>query len=287
MAEAQTSKEAYERMAMLSSEGENGPQDIQALPRVDSKDQAAMSSPEPSPEPSPKALGSRHQVVPSWAKHHDYAEQDRVGWCDPGTRSEDRQWSELYQQTPTVPFEERSGPRGQKEPRPTSLPTTELASSSWEEVTLAEAAHNDNMLQLFVAQVAARLLRGCNVPPDHSREAWLTERTMGGLADLANNGFCPPRKSAGAICQAVRKDLQRTFWSKRQLDTLVLMEHPAVDSVIAQCLQAHIRSMSAAQLAKDAKDARRPPCFWRCAPPILVFAAVVGILWLLVIFLPS
>lgn len=280
MAEAQTSKAVYERTAMLSFEGENGPQDIQALPRVDSKDQAAMPLPEPSPEPSPKTLGSRHQVVPSWAKHHDHAEQDRVGSSDPGTRSEDRQWSELYQQTPTLPFEERGGPR------PTSLPTTELASSSWEEVTLSEAAHSDNMLQLFVAQVAARLLRGCNVPPDHSREAWLTERTVGGLADLAD-GFCPPRKSAGAICQAVRKDLQRTFWSKRQLDTLVLMEHPAVDSVIVQCLQAHIRSMSAAQLAKDAKDARKPPCFWRCAPPMLVFAAVVGILWLLVIFLPS
>lgn len=284
MAEAQTSKDVYERTAKLSFEGEHGPQDTQASPRVDSRDKVAM----PFPQPSPKNQGSNHQMVSSWAKPHDCTDPDQVGWLDSGTRSVDQQWSELYQQTPTLPFEEQNSPRCQKQSCPASLPITEVASSSLEEVALAVVAqnNNNNTLQLFVAQVAARLLRECDAPCDRSREAWLTERTMGGLVDLPDN-FCPPRKSAGTTCQAVRMDLQRTFWSKRQLDTLVLMEHPAVDNVIVQCLQAHIRSMSAAQLAKEAKNARRPPCFWRCAPPMLVFAAVVGILWLLVIFIPT
>lgn len=281
MAEAQTSNEVHEGTAMLSFEGENGPQDTQAPPRVDSVDKTTM----PLPESCPKMQCSNRQVVSSRAKQHDSADQDQVGWSNPRTKSVDRLWSELYQQTPTLPFEEQNSPQCQKQSRPVSLPTTEVATSSLEEVTLAEVAQNNNTLQLFVAQVAERLLRECNAPCDHNREAWLTERTIGGLADLAD-GFCLPRKSAGTICQAVRKDLQQTFWSKHQLDTLVLMEHPAVDSVIVQCLQAHIRSMSAAQVAKEAKDARRPPCFWRFVPPMLVFAAVVGTLWLLVIFLP-
>lgn len=286
MAEAQTSEEVYEHTAKLSFKGEKGPQDTQAPPRVDSKDKATMPLPGPSPEPSPKMQSSNHQVVSSRVKQHDCADLDQGGWSNPGIRSVDQQWSELYQQTPTLPFEEQNNPKCQKQSRPASIPTTEVATSSLEGVTFAEVAQNDNTLQLFVAQVTASLLRECNAPCDHSRQAWLTERTVGGLADLAN-GFCPTRKSAGTICQAVKKDLQRTFWSKRQLDTLVLMEHPAVDSVIVQCLQAHIRSMSAAQQAKEAKDARRPPCFWRCVPPTIVFVTVVGILWVLVIFFPS
>lgn len=256
--------------AHTSTEGENGPLETQAPPRVNSKERLAM----PLPEPSPKMLPSSRPG------------QDQVGCPDPGTRSIDQQWSELYQQTPTLLFEEQNSPQCQKQSRLASRPTTEVATSSLEQVILSEVVQNDHTLHSFVALVAARLLTGCNAPCDHSREVWLTEQTMGGLADLVDS-FCPPMKSAGTVCQAVRKDLQRIFWSKRQLDTLVLMEHPAVDGVIVQCLQAHIRSMSAAELAKEAEDARRPPCFWRCVPSTLVFGAVVGILWLLVIFFPS
>lgn len=282
MAEAQPSIEVYESTAKLSFEGENGPNDTQAPSRVDSKDKVAILL----PEPSPKMQSSNHQVISSRSKQHDCADQDQVGWSNPSTRSIDQQWSELYQQTPTLPFEEQNSPQRQKQSRPISRLTTEVATSSLEEVTLAEVVQSNSMLQLFVAHVAAKLLRECNAPCDHSREAWLTERTVGGLADLADS-FSPPRNSAGTICQAVKKDLQRIFWSKRQVNTLVLMEHPAVDGVIVQCLQAHIRSMTAAQQAKETKDTRRPPYFWRCVPPTLVFAAVVGILWVLVIFLPS
>lgn len=286
MAEAQTSKDLYECTTKLSSEEEKDPRDTRASPRVDSKDKVVVPFPEPYPQPSPTLQGSNHQVGSSCPKPHDSADQHQVGCCDPGTRSVDQQWSELYQQTPTLPFEEQNSPLHPKQSRMASLPTTAVASSSLDEVTLAEVAPNNNTLQLFVAQLAARLLKECNAPSDHSREAWLTERTIGGLTDLPAN-FCPSRKDAGTICQAVKADLQRAFWSKRQLDNLVVMEHQAVDNVIVQCLQAHIRNMSAAQLAKEAKNARRPPCFWRFAPPTLVFATVVGILWLLVIFIPT
>lgn len=272
-------EEVNGRTPSLPFQVENSPQNSPAPPRVDSKDPGATLLSESSPELSPKKLGSQDQSVPSWTKS--------PGWSDPGTRSEDRQWSELYQQTPTLPFEEHCGPWVHKEARPSSLPTPERVAFSLDEVSLDEADHDDDAtLRLFVAQLVAMLLRGCNVHRDHRREAWLTEQTMGGLAHLAD-GFCPPRGSAGAICDAVRTDLQQTFWSKQQLDTLVLMEHPAVDSVIVQCLQAHIRSQSAAQRAKDTQEARTMPLFWRFVPPMLVFAMVVGILWLLVIFLPS
>lgn len=278
MDEAQASKEIYERTPTLpfeeegatqESRGPSGPSPAFSFEKQDSKDR-----PVPTPELSPKKRGNKDQIAPS----------PKVSEA-PDQSLEDQQRAEAYERTPTRPFEERCVTQSNKEQRSAFPELSELPSSGRE--TASEAANDENPLRLFVALLTVKLLKECNVPRSRSRETWLvyskrlTDQTMGGLT--LTEGFCPGKKHVGPICQAVLKDLQKTFWSKQQLDALILLGHPAVDGVVVQCLQAHIRGMSE-QLAKEA---RNPHCFWRYGPPLVVFAMVVGILWVLVIFVDS
>lgn len=277
MEEAQASKEIYERTPTLPFEEEDatqegheqsGPSPEVSFERWDSKDRPA-----PSAELSPKKR-DKDQSAPS-PKIPEALDQ----------RLEVQRRAEAYERTPTLPFEERCVTQGNKKQRSASPQLSEL-SSSVTEIT-SEAENDENPLRLFVALLTEKLLKECNVhrtccsDTRFSYTKRLTDLTMGGLTPT--EGFCPSKKYVGPICQAVLKDLQKTFWSKQQLDALILLAHPAVDGVVVQCLQAHIRGTSA-QLAKEA---RNPNCFWRYGPPLAVFAMVVGILWLLVIFVDS
>lgn len=278
MEEAQTSKEIYERTPTLPFEEEDATQE--------SHEQS-----EPSPELSLEKRDSKDRPAPSavlsakkWENKDQNAPSQKISEA-PDQSLEDQQRAEAYERTPTLPFQERCVAQGNKEQRSASPELSELSSSGPEPAS--EAAYDENPLRLFVALLTVKLLKECNVPRSRSRETWLvyskrlTDQTMGGLT--LTEAFCPSKKYVGPICQAVLKDLQKTFWSKQQLDALILLEHPAVDGVVVQCLQAHIRGMS----ARLAKEARNPHCFWRYGPPLAVFAMVVGILWVLVIFVDS
>lgn len=278
MEEAQTSKEIYERRPTLPFEEEDATQESheqsEPSPEFSFEKRDSKDRPAPSAELSPKKQQNKDQSAP----FPTISEA-------PDQSLEDQQRAEAYEQTPTLLFEKRCVTQGNKKQRSASPELSELSSSVTE--IASEAANHENTLRLFVALLTVKLLKECNVPRSRSREAWLvyskrlTDQTMGGLT--LTEALCPSKKYVGPICQAVLKDLQKTFWSKQQLDALILLGHPAVDGVVVQCLQAHIRGMSA-QLAKEA---RNPHCFWRYGPPLAVFAMVVGILWVLVIFVDS
>lgn len=278
MEEAQASQEIYERTPTLPFEEEDATEESheqsEPSPELSFEKQDSKDRPAPSAEPSPKKRENKDQSAPS----------PKISEA-PDQTPEDQQRAEAYEQTPTLPFEERCVTQGNKKQRSASPELSELSSSVTE--IASEAENDESPLRLFVTLLTEKLLKECNVHHSCCSHTWfsytrrLTDLTMGGLT--LTEGFCPSKKNVGPICQAVLKDLQKTFWSKQQLDALILLGHPAVDGVVVQCLQAHIRSMSA-QLAKEA---RNPHCFWRYGPPLAVFAMVVGILWLLVIFVDS
>lgn len=269
MEEAQASDEIYERTPTLPFEEEDASQgsheQSEPSPGLSFEKRGSNGRPAPSAELFPKKRENKDQSAPS-PKISEAPDQN----LESQQRAEDK---------------ERCVTQGNKKQHSASPELSEMSSSVME--ITSEAANDENPLRLFVALLMVKLLKECNVPQSRGRETWLvyskklTDRTMEGLT--LTEGFCPSKKCVGPICQAVLKDLQKTFWSKQQLDALILLQHPAVDGVVVQCLQAHIRGMSA-QLAKEA---RKPHWFWRYGPPLAVFAMVVGILWVLVIFVDS
>lgn len=196
----------------------------------------------------------------------------------------------VYERTPVMPFrEEDIAPPPQypvkKEVREPKRPSAHFFLRNKDSKVqffgdpvpgLGVALNSDNPLQLFVALVTVRLLKECNAIKDRARDQWvahskrLIDQTMIGL--VLTDGYCPENKNARAMCKSVIKQLQKDFCTKQQLDALVGMEHPAVDAVIVQCMQAHIRELSA-DLAGGVTKGRN---FWKWVLLALTVIAAAG-----------
>ena len=64
-------------------------------------------------------------------------------------------------------------------------------------------------------------------------------------------GFCPDVKNTKKVCEALLKDLAKKFWGRHLPESVILLQDPAVEKVIVQSLQTHIKEFSA-RLAKKA-----------------------------------
>ncbi|XP_051256465.1 uncharacterized protein LOC127363699 [Dicentrarchus labrax] len=147
------------------------------------------------------------------------------------------------------------------------------------ESTQPETGSERKQLRIFVTLLTVRVLYKCHSLHSRSQEDWpphlkrLVDQTMEGLAPT--EGFCPDLKSIDRVCEAVLKELQEKLCGRRTLETVILLEDPAVDAVIVQMLQAHIRLCSA-ELAKTASCKS-----WR---EVLLIAGLVAGVCLLVAF---
>lgn len=144
-------------------------------------------------------------------------------------------------------------------------------------VGVAVNVNSDNPLQLFVALVTVRLFKDCNAIKGRTRDQWvahskrLIDQTMVGL--VLTDGFCPENKNVRSMSSSMVKQLRKEFCTKKQLDALLMMEHPSVDATIVQCMQTHIRELSA-DLAKGISSRRT---FWKRLLAVLAVLGAVGI----------
>lgn len=143
------------------------------------------------------------------------------------------------------------------------------------QVSIPEAVRNENPLQLFVALLTVKLLKECQALQNRTHEQWVahSKRLMGQtLEDLTlTEGFCPENTRVKRLCKSVMKELQKKFCIKGRLDFLILLQHPAVDAVIVQCLRAHVSDES----ARLADQAAHPPSYWKYILMILVAVGTV------------
>lgn len=194
----------------------------------------------------------------------------------------------IYERTPVLPFQ----PDGQvpqlpvkKEPKRATAQfflrnqdsKVQFYDNPVAGVGVAVSLNSDNPLQLFVTLVTVRLFKDCNAIKGRTRDQWvahskrLIDQTMIGL--VLTDGFCPENKNVQPMSKSVVKQLQKEFCTKQQLDALVMMEHPSVDAVIVQCMQNHIRELSA-DLAKGVGSRRS--C-WKWVLAALAVLGAVGV----------
>lgn len=187
----------------------------------------------------------------------------------------------IVEQTPVMPFVEEDFSEDNADLPPASAESADPSASGLESTT--EAANTHSQLRLFVSLLTLRVLRKCKALQSRSQDEWvahsrrLIEQTMEGLTLI--NGHCPDIKKIKKVCKAVMKDLQKKMGSRRELETVVLLQDPAADKVIVQSLQAHIKDASL-RLAEKAVNPRR---FWR--DMLQVAAMTAGLLACLVLIL--
>ncbi|KAK5848259.1 hypothetical protein PBY51_005888 [Eleginops maclovinus] len=120
------------------------------------------------------------------------------------------------------------------------------------------AAESEKQLRLFVTLLTVKVMSKCHALKNRSQEDWTTHtkrlvnKTMEGLA--ITKGFCPDVRSTKEVCKDVLKDLQKKFCSKRQLESLILSQQPAVEAAIVQCMQANIKKLSTQLATKDSSS---------------------------------
>ena len=168
--------------------------------------------------------------------------------------------------TPVTTFEEESTPVTIFEGESTSVTTFEEESTMDQQQTTMESADpsasceseteadSENQLRVFVTLLTVRVLTKCHALQNRSQEEWVTHtkrlvnQTMVGLT--LSEDFCPDNKTTKKVCKAVIKDLTKKFCGRRVLESLILIENPAVDTAIIESLQAHIKELSARQATK-------------------------------------
>ncbi|KAI3370369.1 hypothetical protein L3Q82_025147 [Scortum barcoo] len=91
---------------------------------------------------------------------------------------------------------------------------------------------------------------------------------MEGLAEI--QGFCPVLKNAKRVCKAVVKELQKKPCSRCLLESVIVLQDPAVDVLIVQFLQAHVKQLAARPADKDASRS-----IWRDVLQVVAFAASI------------
>lgn len=195
---------------------------------------------------------------------------------------------QVYERTPVVPFRQDDlAPQlpVKKEPKRTTAQfflrnqdsKVQFYDNPVAGVGVSVSIDSNNPLQLFVTLVTVRLFKDCNAIKGRTRDQWvahskrLIDQTMIGL--VLTDGFCPENKNVRPMSKAVVKQLQKEFCTKKQLDALVMMEHPSVDAVIVQCMQNHIRELSA-DLAKGVGS--RSNC-WKWVLAALAVLAAIGV----------
>ncbi|KAM7396296.1 hypothetical protein PAMP_019346 [Pampus punctatissimus] len=130
--------------------------------------------------------------------------------------------------------------------QPTKDSAEPSTSSGCESTTKTES---DNQVRSFVTLLTFRVLTKCHALQNRGLEECvnhtktLVNQTLEGLA--LTEGFCPDVKSTKKVCKTVLKDLAKKFCGRRQLESMILLQDPAVDKVIVQSLQAHIKEFSA------------------------------------------
>ncbi|KAI3367236.1 hypothetical protein L3Q82_008287 [Scortum barcoo] len=133
------------------------------------------------------------------------------------------------------------------------------------------AEDSENQLRLFVALLTVRVLTKCHALQNCRQEEWvahtkrLVNQTMEGLAEI--QGFCPDVKNTKRVCKAVVKELQKKLCSRRLLESVIVLQDPAVDALIVQSLQAHVK-----QLAARPADKGTTRSIWRDVLQVLNFA---------------
>lgn len=197
---------------------------------------------------------------------------------------------QVYERTPVVPFRQDDlAPQlpVKKEPKRTTAQfflrnqdsKVQFYDNPVAGVGVSVSLDSNNPLQLFVTLATVRLFKDCNAIKGRTRDQWvahskrLIDQTMIGL--VLTDGFCPENKNVRPTSKSVVKQLQKEFCTKQQLDALVMMEHPSVDAVIVQCMQTHIRELSA-DLAKGV-GGRRNRWKWVLAALAVLSAIGVGV----------
>lgn len=195
---------------------------------------------------------------------------------------------QVYERTPVVPFRQEDLaplPPVKKEPKRTTAQfflrnqdsKVQFYDNPVAGVGVSVTLDSNNPLQLFVTLVTVKLFKDCNAIKGRTRDQWvahskrLIDQTMIGL--VLTDGFCPENKNVRPMSKLVVKQLQKEFCTKQQLDALVMMEHPSVDAVIVQCMQNHIRELSA-DLAKGVGGRRN--C-WKWVLAALALLAAIGV----------
>lgn len=187
----------------------------------------------------------------------------------------------IVEQTPVMPFVEEVFSEDNADLPPASAESADPSDSGLESTTEAENSHSQ--LHLFVSVLTLRVLRKCKALQNHSQEEWvahskrLINQTMEGLTLI--NGHCPDIKMTKKMCKAVMKELQKKMGSQQELGIVVLLQDPAVDKVIVQLLQAHIKE-SSVRLAEKADNLHQ---FWKDMLQVAAFTA--GLLACLVLIL--
>ncbi|KAI3376172.1 hypothetical protein L3Q82_016695 [Scortum barcoo] len=117
------------------------------------------------------------------------------------------------------------------------------------------AEDSENQLRLFVALLTVRVLTKYHALQNRRQEEWvahtkrLVNQTIEGLAEI--QGFCPDVKNTKKVCKAVVKDLQKKLCTRRLLESVSVLQNPAVDAIIVQSLQAHVKQLAARRTDKD------------------------------------
>ncbi|XP_071344876.1 uncharacterized protein [Trachinotus anak] len=164
--------------------------------------------------------------------------------------------------------------------RPQTTKPNDPSDSGCESTTKAEG---EDPLRLFVTLLTVKVLTKCQAVQNCSQEKWinhtkrLVNQTMEGIA--ITEGFCPDVKHLKKVCKAVMKDLEKKFCGRRLLESVILLEDPAIDTVIVHSLQAHIKNLSA-ELAKKAS----PESIWKTIFQVTAcIAGLIGSLFLLLL----
>ena len=128
----------------------------------------------------------------------------------------------------------------------TSVESSDPSASDSKSTTESERV---DQLRLFVTLLTVKVLSKCHAPKKCRQEELiahikrLVDQTMQDLT-IAES-FCPDVKSIKKVSKAVLKDLRKKLYSKKLLESVVLLQDPAVDSVIVETLQAHTRDFYA------------------------------------------
>lgn len=195
---------------------------------------------------------------------------------------------QVYERTPVVPFRQDDlTPQlpVKKEPKRSSAQfflrnqdsKVQFYDNPVAGVGVSVSLDTNNPLQLFVTLVTVRLFKDCNAIKDRTRDQWvahskrLIDQTLIGL--VLTDGFCPENKNVRSMSKSVVKQLRKEFCTKQQLDKLVMMEHPSVDAVIVQCMQTHIRELS----ANLAKGGGGPRTGWKWVLAALAVLGAIGV----------
>ncbi|GLD64645.1 uncharacterized protein AKAME5_001618100 [Lates japonicus] len=137
----------------------------------------------------------------------------------------------------------------------------------------APAETVDDQLKLFVTVLTMRVLTKCRTLKVRRNEEWvahtkhLVEQTLEELT--VSEGFRPDLKDTKKVCKAVVSDLKERFGRKSRLESVMLLQHPKVDSAIIQSLQTHIKEHSTELANKTAST----PLVWKEVLQLISFTA--------------